>query len=413
VFYGLPAHAVVSVTLSMRSWIQSSASVIAEQDGFELSVILPCLDEAETVGGCVRDALDALERLGIRGEVIVVDNGSRDGSSQIAERAGARVVREPRRGYGFAMRRGIDEARAPYCVAADADGSYDVADLGRFRDALLAGNELVMGSRLRSIEPGAMPWLHRWVGNPILSALLRLFFGRGVSDAHCGMRAFTTDASRRMRLQATGMELASEMVIKAVLGQMAIAEIPITLYRDGRNRRSHLRPWQDGWRHLRFMLLYSPTSLFLVPGALCMILGFVALSALAGGPRHIGVLSFDVHYMVLGSLLAILGYQLVTTGIFARAYTHAARLHTPDRLLATVARHFSIERGLAVGTALFLAGFAIDARILVGWLESGMGELDAVRPGIQASTLMILGAQTMFSSFFLGMLRLDRGDGTG
>jgi glycosyltransferase involved in cell wall biosynthesis len=377
--------------------------------GLQVSIILPCLNEAETMAACVGKALATLRRLGIRGEVVVIDNGSTDGSAEIATRCGARVVHEPRRGYGSALMRGAEEARAPFVIMADADDSYDLTDLERFIDGLAAGNDLVMGTRIRgTIEPGAMPWLHRWVGNPVLTGLLNLLFGAGVSDAHCGMRAFTKDAYRRMQLQTTGMEFASEMIIKAALGHLRIAEIPITLHRDGRSRPPHLRSFRDGWRHLRFMLLFSPTYLFVLPGLLCMALGLMPLVALGGGPRRLLGLTFDVHYMVLGSLLTVLGYQILTTGLFAKAYSHAARLYAPDRTLRVLLRHFNLERGLVLGTVLFIAGVAIDAMILVRWLESGRATLDAVRPALQASTLMIVGAQTVVSSFFLSMLAVPR-----
>lgn len=379
--------------------------------GYEVSVILPCLDEAETVAICIKKALETFRHLGLRGEVLVIDNGSTDGSPEIAEGAGARVVHESRRGYGSALMRGAEEARAPFIIMADADDSYDLTDLARFVDGLRAGADLVMGNRLRgTIEPGAMPWLHRWIGNPVLSGLLRLLFRPGVSDAHCGMRAFTKDAYRRMQLQTTGMEFASEMVIKAALAKMRITEIPITLHPDGRSRPPHLRSFRDGWRHLRFMMLFSPTYLFLIPGGLCTLLGLVPLIVLGGGPRTIGGLSFDVHYMVLGSLLTILGFQIVTTGLFAKAYSHASRLYAPDRTLAVLSRYFNLERGLIAGSVLFAVGFLIDLSILIGWLQSGMGELDAVRPAIQASTLMIVGAQTIVASLFLSMLSLPRRD---
>jgi glycosyltransferase involved in cell wall biosynthesis len=375
----------------------------------QVSVILPCLNEAETMETCVTKAVTTLRALGLRGEVVVVDNGSADGSPEIAERCGARVVHEPRRGYGSALMRGAEEARAPFIIMADADDSYDLTDLGRFVDGLAAGNDLVMGTRIRgSIEPGAMPWLHRWIGNPILTGLLNLLFRAGVSDAHCGMRAFTKDAYRRMQLQTTGMEFASEMIIKAALGNLRIAEIPITLHPDGRSRPPHLRSFRDGWRHLRFMLLFSPTHLFVLPGLLCIALGLVPLIALTGGPRRVFGLNFDVHYMVVGSLLTVLGFQIVTTGLFAKAYSHAARLYVSDRTLQVLLRYFSLERGLVLGGVLFIAGFALDAAILIRWLQSGRETLDAVRPALQASTLMIVGAQILFSSFFLSMLAVPR-----
>ena len=375
----------------------------------DVSVILPCLNEALTVGVCVAKAMDTFRALGLHGEVVVVDNGSTDGSREIAAEAGARVVQEERRGYGSALMRGAEEARSPFIIMADADDSYDLTDLERFVAGLRAGNDVVMGSRRRGkILPGAMPWHHRWIGNPLLSGLLNVLFRAGISDAHCGMRAFTKDAYRRMHLQTTGMEFASEMVIKAALGKMRIAEIPITLRPDGRDRPPHLRSFRDGWRHLRFMLLFSPTHLFLVPGAVCMIVGLVPLLALANGPKTILGLNFDVHYMVLGSLLTILGFQVMTTGVFAKAYSHSARLYAPDRTLTLIGRYFNLERGLVIGVVLFVLGFAIDASILLDWLRRGMGQLDAVRPAIQASTLMIVGAQTVFSSFFLSMLALPR-----
>jgi glycosyltransferase involved in cell wall biosynthesis len=380
------------------------------QEHFEVSVVLPCLNEAETVATCVTTALETLGRLKLRGEVVVVDNGSEDGSPELARAAGARVVLEPRRGYGNALRRGAEEARARMIVMADSDDSYDLSELGRFVEELRAGADLVIGSRLRGrIEPGAMPWLNQRIGNPVLSRILNLFFRGRVSDAHCGMRALTKDAYRRMKTSAPGMEFASEMVIKASLAKMRIVDIPITLRRDGRAAHGpHLRPLRDGWRHLRFMLLHSPTWLFLIPGAIFMLLGLISLVILSQGPISIDGLTFDYHYMMVGSLLSILGFQVVMTGLFARAYSHGAGLYASDPFLETLRRHFNLERGLAVGALVFLGGFALDARILVQWLQSGMGALNAIRPATLASTLMIIGAQTIFSSFFLSLLWLPR-----
>ena len=376
-----------------------------------MSVVLPCLNEAETVGVCVAKALETLNRLRIAGEVVVVDNGCDDGSAEIARRAGARVVEEPRRGYGNALRRGIEEARGRFIIMADADASYDLSDLERFVEGLRAGDDLVMGSRLRGrIEPGAMPWLHR-IGNPVLSGILQLFFHGRVSDPHCGMRAFTKDAFERMRLTSGGMEFASEMVIKASLAGMRISDIPIVLSRDGRiSHGPHLRSFRDGWRHLRYMLLLSPTYVFVIPGAICTLLGLIPLVLLAHGPAAVADVQFDYHYMIVGSLMTILGFQAVMTGVFAKAYCHAARLYAPDRILETFRRHFSLERGLIIGTALLLAGFIVDARILIEWLRSGMGALNAIRPATRASTLMIIGAQINFSSFFLSLLGIFPAD---
>ncbi len=384
------------------------AATVEGGDAIEVSVILPCLNEAETLATCVTKARTTLERLGIAGEVVVIDNGSTDGSQAIATDCGARVVDETRRGYGSALMRGAEEARGRFIIMADADDSYDLTDLQRFIDEMRGGAEMVMGSRRRgTIKPGAMPWLHRWIGNPLLTGILNLFFRTGVSDAHCGMRGFTKDAYRRMELRTTGMEFASEMVIKASLAGLRIREIPITLSPDGRSRPPHLRSFRDGWRHLRFMLLLSPTYLFLIPGALCVIAGLIMLAALGRGPIIIGDLYFGVHYMVLGSLLTVLGTQVVTTGLFAKAYSHAARLYAPDRTLQLLLRYFTLERGLVIGAVLFAIGFVIDASILIRWLASGRTTLDAVRPALQASTLMIVGAQVLFASFFLSMLTVE------
>jgi len=372
----------------------------------EVSIVLPCLNEAETVGRCVRQALGALQRMDTAGEVLVVDNGSTDGSAEIARRAGARVIFERNRGYGNALRRGVEESRGKFIIIADADDSYDLSDLQRFLDGLRGGADLVMGSRLRGkIEHGAMPWLNRRIGNPLLSGILNLLFRSDVSDAHCGMRALSKDAFKRMRVSSSGMEFASEMVVKAALAKMRILDIPVTLRRDGRSSHGpHLRPFRDGWRHLRFMLLLSPTYLFLIPAMLCILPGFVALVALGFGPIRLGGLRFDYHFMILGSLLTILGFQLLMTGLFAKAYCHAARLCPDSPILEAVKRCFSLERGLIVGSILFFGGFAVDLHVLTGWLAAGMGRLNAVRPATLASTLMIIGAQTIFSSFFLSML---------
>ncbi|HUI27936.1 MAG TPA: glycosyltransferase family 2 protein [Candidatus Kryptonia bacterium] len=378
-------------------------------DEIELSVVLPCLNEAETVGPCVRLAVETIKRLGIAGEVVVADNGSTDGSAEIAAREGARVVHESRPGYGSALMRGIEEARGTFIIMADADQSYDLSDLDRFLTGLRNGADVVMGSRLRGrIEPGAMPWLHRWIGNPVLSGLLNFLFHPGISDAHCGMRGFSKDAYRRMQLQTTGMEFASEMVIKGALAGLRMTEIPITLHPDQRNRPPHLRSFRDGWRHLRFMLLFSPTYLFLAPGLACMSVGLFALLALVHGPRHLFGLRFDVHYMVVGSLLTLLGFQIIAMGFFAKAYSHAARLYAPDRSLRMLGRFFNLERGLLAGGGVFLIGLAINVAIVIDWLRSGMGALNAVRPALLASTLMVLGAQMVFSSFFMSMLVIDR-----
>jgi len=385
---------------------RSRAELKVVDISLEVSVVLPCLDEAQTVALCVRQALEALCSMDVSGEVLVVDNGSSDGSAEVARRAGARVILESRRGYGSALKRGIQEARGKFVIIADADNSYDLSDLERFVRPLRDGADFVMGSRrLGTIERGAMPWLNRRIGNPALSGLLNLFFGGRISDAHCGMRAVSKDAFARMKVREPGMEFASEMVVKAVLAGMRIVEVPITLRPDGRiGRGPHLRPFRDGWRHLRYMLLLSPTYVFLIPALILIVIGGVALAALGRGPIRIDGFAFDFHYMILGSLFTILGVQILMTWLCAKTYSQSLRLSHDDRLLRFINTWFSLERGLALGTILFLAGFVVDADVLIGWLRRGMGQLNAIRPATLASTLMIIGAQTIFSSFFLSML---------
>ena len=293
-----------------------------------------------------------------------------------------------------------------FVIIADADNSYDLSDLEPFIRPLREGADFVMGSRrLGTIERGAMPWLNRRIGNPMLSGLLNLFFGGRVSDAHCGMRAVSKDAFARMKVREPGMEFASEMVVKAVLAGMRIVEVPITLRPDGRvGRGPHLRPFRDGWRHLRYMLLLSPTYVFLLPAFILILIGTVALAALGHGPVRIGALTFDFHYMMLGSLFTILGMQILMTGLFATTYSQTLRPGRNDRVLRFINTWFNLERGLLFGAFLFITGLVVDTEVLVGWIRRGMGELNAIRPLTLASTLMIIGAQTIFSSFFLSMM---------
>ncbi len=390
----------------LRSSGRSGADLKVVNLSLEVSVVLPCLDEADTVGLCVEKAVAALSALNVSGVVLVVDNGSRDGSAELARRAGARVIVETRRGYGVALKRGIEEARGRFVIIADADNSYDLSELEPFIQPLREGADFVMGSRrLGRIERGAMPWLNRRIGNPMLSGLLNLFFGGRVSDAHCGMRAVSKDAFARMKVREPGMEFASEMVVKAVLAGMRIVEVPITLRPDGRvGRGPHLRPFRDGWRHLRYMLLLSPTYVFMIPAFFLILIGTIALAALGHGPVSIGRFTFDFHYMILGSLFTILGMQILMTGLFAKTYSQTLRLGRNDRVLRFINTWFSLERGLLFGSFLFLTGLVVDTDVLIGWLRQGMGALNAIRPITLASTLMIIGAQTIFSSFFLSMM---------
>ena len=371
-----------------------------------VSVIMPCLNEAGTVARCVAKARAALERAGLDGEVVVADNGSDDGSPALAEAAGARVVPAPVRGYGAAYLAGLEAARGRCLVLGDADDTYDFAVVPEFVAALEAGSDVVLGSRFRGrILPGAMPWLHRYVGNPVLSGILSLFFGRRISDAHCGLRAMTREASDRMRLRSSGMEFASEMVALALRHGLKVAEIPITYY--PRGGHSKLRSFRDGWRHLRFMLLLSPTPLFLVPGLAALAVGLLGLFALLPGPVRIGATTFDYHFMFVASAAAILGLQLVVLGLAAKTYARGELALSGDRWLALLDRHFTLERGLLLGLGLAAAGVGINAWILASWLQSGRGQLFAVRPALLGLSLVVIGAQAVFGSFFISVLRDD------
>ena len=372
----------------------------------DVSVVMPCLNEAASVARCVAQARAALERSGLSGEVVVADNGSEDGSPALAAAAGARVVHATTRGYGAAYLAGLKAARGHYLVLGDADGSYDFADVPAFVAELREGHDLVLGSRFAGqILPGAMPWLHRYVGNPVLTGILGLFFGQRVSDAHCGMRALTRDALDRMRLRTSGMEFASEMIAMASRQGLTVGEIPITYH--PREGESKLRSFRDGWRHLRFMLLLSPTPVFLVPGLAAIALGLAGILALLPGPIRVGALSFDFHFMFVASALAILGVQLVVLGLAAKTWARSEELVRGDRWLWFLDRWFTLERGLLLGLGVLAAGVGINAKILVDWLRAGRGELFAVRPALAGLTLLVVGAQLAFGSFFISVIRDD------
>ncbi len=362
----------------------------------EVSVVMPCLNEAATIAHCIDRAKAGLARLGRSGEIVIADNGSTDGSVEIALGHGARVVHVPQRGYGAAYRGGIAAARGSIIVMGDSDDTYDFSRL----DALVAriddGADLVLGSRLRgTIEPGAMPWLHRYIGNPLLSATLNLFYRTRISDTHSGFRAFRRDSYASLGLRSTGMEFASEMLIAAARARWVIAEIPIG-YRL-RAGESKLRTFRDGWRHLRLLLLYSPTHLFTVPGVAMLALGMLLLALLVGGPLTIAGRTFDFHFMFVGSLLVSLGAQVLLLGLFAKSGED-------------VPRWFTLERGLIAGTTAVVSGFAINLGILVHWILNGFGPLFAIRLAIVALTLMVSGAQVLFSSFYLDLLRAARAE---
>ena len=378
----------------------------------EVSVVMPCLNEAETLEVCIRKAQRAIQNHTLSAEIVVADNGSTDGSQEIAERCGARVVPVAARGYGNALRGGIEAARGKFVIMGDADDSYDFSATYPFVEKLRDGCDLVMGTRLKgTIMPGAMPWPNRWLGNPVLTGIGRLFFSCPVSDFHCGLRAFSKEAYERMRLVTTGMEFASEMVIKATFLGMRIDEVPITFYSDGRSRPPHLRRWRDGWRHLRFMLLYSPRWLFLIPGAILFLLGALVSIWLLPGPRTLGHVSLDVHTLLVGGLACILGSQLISFAVFAKIFGITEGLLPEDPRVTRLFRYLTLEVGLAIGGLTSLLGLSLLAYATFLWGEKGFGPLDyrqSMRLLIPSATLLVLGIQSIFSSFFLSILGLSR-----
>jgi glycosyltransferase involved in cell wall biosynthesis len=374
----------------------------------DISVVMPCLNEAASVGMCIEKAWEGISRTGLTGEVVVSDNGSTDDSIAVATRAGARVVRQPERGYGNAYLKGFAEARGRYIIMGDSDGSYDFAQLDRLIAPLREdGYDYVLGSRFAGkILPGAMPWSHRYIGNPVLTGVLNRLFKVKSSDAHSGMRAFTADAYRRMELQSAGMELASEIVINAAKVGLRGTEVPITYHpREGESKLNSMR---DGWRHLRFMLLLSPNWLFVWPGVVLFVLGMLGQAILLPGPLNLGFHAFDVHASVLFALAAILGYQTLLFGVFARTCLPVERDRGDDRVQRWFDRNYSLERGLVGGALLFVVGFAIDAAVLIHWLRKDLGPINSLRPALLAMTLMMVGAQTAFAAFFLSLFRADR-----
>ncbi len=378
----------------------------------ELSIVMPCLDEAETLETCIRKARACLDANGIRGEIVVADNGSRDGSPEIADRAGARVVHVLQRGYGSALMAGIEAARGEFVVMGDADDSYDFSDLMPFLEKLRAGDQLVMGNRfLGGIEPDAMPPLHRYIGNPILTGLGRLFFRSPCGDFHCGLRAFRRDAVIGLGLQTTGMEFASEMVVKATLGGLRMSEVPITLSPDGRSRAPHLRSWRDGWRHLRFLLFFSPRWLFLYPGALLMLVGITGGSWIMMGPRTVGGVTFDVNTLMYAAAAIFVGFQSILFAVFSKIYAINEGLLPEDPRLTRLFRYVTLEVGLAVGAILTLVGFGASIWAVTDWGQRSFGELDpqrSLRVIIPAVLSLMLGFQIVLSSFFLSVLGLGR-----
>jgi len=378
----------------------------------EISVVMPCLNEAETLAVCIGKAQKALREQGIAGEVIVADNGSTDGSQQIAAGLGARVVSVELKGYGSALMGGIAAARGRYVLMGDADDSYDFSHLPLFVAQLRQGYDLVVGNRfLGGIAPGAMPPLHRYLGNPVLTALGRLFFKSPCGDFHCGLRGFSKAAYDRLGLRTTGMEFASEMLVKAALLGMRVNEVPTTLAPDGRGRPPHLRTWRDGWRHLRFLLLYSPRWLFLYPGAALMLVGFLAGLWLLPGPRHVGSVTLDVHTLLYAAVAVLLGFQAIAFAVFTKIFAITERLLPEDPRLTRLLRIVTLEVGLVVGGMLVIAGLGGSFYAVGSWSAHHFGPLDAsitLRLIIPSVVCLTLGFQIVLASFFLSVLGMAR-----
>ena len=383
-----------------------------EAEQIELSIVMPCLDEAETLEICIKKALGSLKENGIVGEVVIADNGSTDGSQEIAERNGARVVAVESKGYGAALQGGIAAARGRYVIMGDADDSYDFSNLMPFVEKLREGYELVMGNRFQGgIAPGAMPPLHRYLGNPVLTGIGRLFFRSPSGDFHCGLRGFNRESVLSLDLQTTGMEFASEMVVKATLMKLRITEVPTTLSPDGRSRAPHLRSWRDGWRHLRFLLMFSPRWLFLYPGMLLMVVGLVSLLALIPGAVHIGAFAFDVNTMLYAAAAIFIGYQSLIFAVFTKIYAVSEGLMPEDERLNRLFGVVQLETGLIAGLLLVVFGLAASAWAVADWGAASFGELDpqqTLRLIIPAVLSLTIGFQTILSSFFLSVLGLGR-----
>ncbi len=376
----------------------------------ELSLVMPCLNEAETLAICIGKAQKALREMAVNGEIVVADNGSVDGSPEIAATLGARVVLVPVKGYGSALMGGIAAAQGRFVIIGDADDSYDWGSLTPFLENLRAGCDLVMGNRFAGgIRPGAMPPLHRYLGNPMLTGLGRLFFRSPVRDFHCGMRGFRRDAVLSLDLRTTGMEFASEMVVKATLCQLKIAEIPITLSPDGRSHPPHLRSWRDGWRHLRFLLLYSPRWLFLYPGALLMLLGLSAGLWLVSGPRVVGSVTLDVHTLLYAAMSVVIGFQSIVFAVFTKIFAVSQGLLPDDPRLNRLFTYVTLETGLLAGGLLLGGGLAGSLYAVHLWHGREFGPLDPsrmLRLIIPSVTALMLGCEVVFSSFFLSILGL-------
>lgn len=399
-----------NLSVALTSDVPNSPPVLRVP--LEVSIVMPCLNEAETLAVCIAKARRSLTENGVLGEIIIADNGSADGSQALAERAGARVVHIPEKGYGSALLGGIAAAQGRYVIMGDADDSYDFANLMPFIAELRAGYELVMGNRFRGgIAPGAMPPLHRYLGNPVLTNIGRLFFRSPCADFHCGLRGFSKDAIMRLDLRTTGMEFASEMVVKATLHGLRIAEVPTTLSPDGRSRAPHLRSWRDGWRHLRFLLLYSPRWLFFYPALVLMLLGLTVGAGLITGPRTVGGVMFDVHTLVYAAAALVLGFQAFCFAVFTEVFAINEGLLPAHHKVFAPAHKLPLEAGLILGFLLILLGLGLAIGAVMVWEQTAFGTLNTsamLRVVVPSVTALMLGFQTVLASFFLSALGLKR-----
>ena len=402
----------LKVSSVARSETEPQTTGVAVDSAMEVSVVMPCLNEAQTLEACIRKAQGTLEREHLAGEIIVADNGSSDGSIEIAERLGVKVVHVGAKGYGHALMAGIAAASGKYIVMGDSDESYDFGQIPSFLGPLRAGADLVMGNRFRGgIESKAMPPLHQYLGNPLLSRIGQLFFHSPVGDFYCGIRGFRKDAYERMDLRTTGMEFATEMVVKATLLNLRIAEVPTTLAPAGRKRPSHIRTWRDGWRTLRFFLLYSPRWLFLYPGAVLMLVGSGLGLWLLPAPRTVGNVTFDAHTLVYAAAFILLGFQAIAFAVFTKLFAISEGLLPPSAILDKLFRYVTLEVGLLVGALLVGVGVGTSVYALGFWQSQHFGPLDyshTMRVVIPAALCLILGVQTVFASFFLSVLGLRR-----
>jgi glycosyltransferase involved in cell wall biosynthesis len=389
-----------------------AASPEPDHSGVELSIVMPCLNEAETLAACILKAASFLRDNNVRGEIIVADNGSTDGSIAIAVANGARVVPVAQKGYGSALQAGITAATGEFVVMGDADDSYDFSRLDQILARLRSGDELVMGNRFKGgISPGAMPPLHRYFGNPVLSGMGRLFFKSPIGDFQCGLRGFRKDAFERMKLRTTGMEFASEMVVKATLLNLRVSEVPIVLHKDGRSRPPHLRSWRDGWRYLRFLLLFSPRWLFLYPGLGLMLAGLLAGLWLLPGSRHLGRLNFDAQTLLYAGMAILIGFQAVIFAVFTKVFAISEGLLPQDDRFHKTLRHVTLEGGLVTGVILSVFGLGLSMYAVGVWGEAKFGALNplqTLRLIIPAVVSLTLGCQIILSSFFLSVLGLKR-----